>query len=236
MNPARSPTVTPILPRPRDQRLDGCERLRPVSTVWMTSTSFITGAGLKKCTPTTCSGPVGGDRDLGDRQGRGVRGEHGVGPADPVELREDPPLEVHALRHGLDDQVGSRRARRTRWTASIRSRIAPAAPRQSLPRCTARPVDFSRCPRPRSSASSSTSIADDGVPAPGNTSAIPAPIVPSPTTPTLLKSARHRSLHPAREIHSAGRTICSGIATVSQRDRLPQKPSVPPKSGQKGVE
>ena len=71
----------------------------------MTSTSFITGAGLKKCTPTILLGAAGADRDVGDRQRRGVGGEDGVVPAHPVQLGEDRALQVEPLGHCLDDEV-----------------------------------------------------------------------------------------------------------------------------------
>ena len=56
MNPARSLTWTAVLPRSRASRASAALVSGEVSTVEMTSTSFITGAGLKKCSPATRAG------------------------------------------------------------------------------------------------------------------------------------------------------------------------------------
>ena len=77
-----------------------------VSTVATTSTSRITGAGLKKCRPTTRPGWRGRRGDRGHRQRGGVGGQDGVRPADTVQLGEDRALELQPLGHGLDGQVG----------------------------------------------------------------------------------------------------------------------------------
>ena len=53
MNPARSLTWTAVLPRSPASRASAPVVPGEVSTVEMTSTSFITGAGLKKCSPAT---------------------------------------------------------------------------------------------------------------------------------------------------------------------------------------
>ncbi len=63
---------------------------------------------------------------------------------------------------------------------------------ESLPRATARPVDVSTCPRPIATASGPASTAMTSSPLRLRTSAIPAPIVPSPTTPTVRIS---RAIH-----------------------------------------
>ena len=56
MNPARSPQVTGCLPSRRQRSWAVDTTSAPVETVCTTSTSFITGAGLKKCRPTTSWG------------------------------------------------------------------------------------------------------------------------------------------------------------------------------------
>ena len=58
----------------------------------------------------------------------------------------------------------------------------------SLPRATARPVECSRCWRPRSTASSVISTPVTSKPLRAKTSAMPAPIVPSPITPIRVNS------------------------------------------------
>ncbi|OPZ52822.1 MAG: hypothetical protein BWY91_02166 [bacterium ADurb.BinA028] len=57
-----------------------------------------------------------------------------------------------------------------------------------LPRPTARAVDFATMPLPRSKAWPSTSTATTDTPFRAKISAIPAPIVPSPMTPTVVNS------------------------------------------------
>jgi hypothetical protein len=50
-------------------------------------------------------GPVGGVPDLGDREAGGVGGEDRVAGRRRVELCEHRVLDLHLLRHGLDDEV-----------------------------------------------------------------------------------------------------------------------------------
>ena len=59
--------------------------------------------------PDDLARPPGDHRELGDRQARGVGRQDRVRRADLVQLREDLGLELHALGHGLDDQLGARR-------------------------------------------------------------------------------------------------------------------------------
>ena len=56
MNPARSPIVTSTLPSFWVKASTAWRASGSVSTLLTISTSFITGAGLKKCTPTTLPG------------------------------------------------------------------------------------------------------------------------------------------------------------------------------------
>ena len=46
--------------------------------------------------------------DLGNGERRGVRSEHRIGSADPVELGKDLPLELELLEHRLDHEVALR--------------------------------------------------------------------------------------------------------------------------------
>ena len=55
--------------------------------------------------PTTRSGAGRRGGDLGDRERRGVRREHGVRAADPVELGEELPLRAELLDDRLDHEV-----------------------------------------------------------------------------------------------------------------------------------
>ena len=56
MKPARSPMVTSILPSEATNASMSATTSGSVTTLRTTSTSFITGAGLKKCMPTTLPG------------------------------------------------------------------------------------------------------------------------------------------------------------------------------------
>ncbi len=158
-----------------------------VTTVRTTSTSFMIGAGLKKCMPTTWLG-------------------RWVATEISVTLR----LEVFVARiaPGLQIRLSSPKIFRLRsrcsGTASItRSTVCKAsspttnvilwssASRSaslSLPRATARPIEPVSVARPRSRASSLISTAVTSMPLRAKTSAMPAPIVPRPTTPTAANS------------------------------------------------
>jgi hypothetical protein len=104
-------------PRPvggGDSRLaegGGGEGLGPVSGLYagqdrgISSTSFWTGAGLKKCRPRTWDGSAGGLGEPDDRDGGGAGGQDGVRTLDhPVEFPEQRSLEARVLGGGLDDQ------------------------------------------------------------------------------------------------------------------------------------
>ena len=56
MNPALSPTTTGTLPSRSLSAFTSSMTCASVTTVRITSTSFSTGAGLKKCMPTTWAG------------------------------------------------------------------------------------------------------------------------------------------------------------------------------------
>ena len=71
----------------------------------MISTSGITGTGLKKCTPTTWLGALGGACDLDDGDRGGVGRQDARRLDDLVELAEDLVLQRLDLRGGLDHQV-----------------------------------------------------------------------------------------------------------------------------------
>ena len=63
--------------------------------------------------PDDALGSCRGLRDLGDRQRRRVRCEHGVLPVDPVELSEHFALELELLEYRLDDEVARGEVRRS---------------------------------------------------------------------------------------------------------------------------
>ncbi len=57
--------------------------------------------------PDDALGCGDGRGDLGHRQRGGVRGEHGVGPHDPLELREQLQLGVEIFDDRLDHEVAA---------------------------------------------------------------------------------------------------------------------------------
>ena len=113
-------------------------RPRPTARPRPPRRSFITGAGLKKCMPTTRSGRGDAGGDLGHAQRRGVRGEHAVvarrcSASAPEQLA----LELERLGRRLDDDA---RTPASSSSASAARRSSPAAPAlgRSLRRARAR--------------------------------------------------------------------------------------------------
>ena len=86
----------------------------------------MSGAGLKKCMPTTRSGRRDGGGDLRHRQRRRVRREDRVRADDPLELGEELELRVELLDDRLDHEVAVREVgelgRQRRATPSADSR------------------------------------------------------------------------------------------------------------------
>ena len=189
MNPARSLTWTGVLRRSRDSRVSVSAVSGEVSTVEMTSTSFMTGAGLKKCSPAT-------------------RGGYRVPPAISVIDSE----EVLVARIASARQASSNWAYRV-FLRSMRSgmasitRSAPATPAGmssvgrirasissravsvSLPRLTALSREARSRAMPWSRKVWSISIATTRRPLRPTSSAMPEPMRPSPITATSRISA-----------------------------------------------
>ena len=128
MKPGRSADTMTCLPssaaraadRPRPSRRS-CRRAR------MSSTSGMTGTGLKKCIPMNRAASVAAD-GVGqpvDRDRARVRGEdrRRRGAARRARARA-PCLTAEVLEHGLDDEVGVGRARPARRSASMRASVA----------------------------------------------------------------------------------------------------------------
>ena len=76
-----------------------------MSGVATTSTSGISGAGLKKCRPEDVFRDAACVGDVGDAQRAGVRGEDGVAACRVTKSAKDRLLELDVLQRGLDDQV-----------------------------------------------------------------------------------------------------------------------------------
>ncbi len=232
MNPARSPIVTSILPSCWASASTSSTTLGSVTTVRITSTSFMTGAGLKKCSPTT-------------RPGLLVATEMSVTDSDDVLVARIVRASQTRSSSAKIARLSSNRSgtasttRSQSLTSSIdvvnvtRSNIARCSSADSLPRFTARSVECSRWPRPRTSASSVGSTPTTVKPLRAKTSTMPAPIVPSPMTPTFanvraIESAascgRAVAFRPRRCLASAvsqtpeatGRLACTACGSSSR--------------------
>jgi hypothetical protein len=187
MKPARSAATTGTFSNLRASAMTSSTTSGSVTTVLITSTNSCTGAGLKKCMPTT-------------RRGRWVATEISVTDNDEVLVarmassRTTLSSAEKISRFSSSRSITASITRSQSASASIsvakvtRSNSACWSSGASLPRFTARSVECWMCPRPRSTACSSRSTPTTLSPCRANTSAIPAPIVPSPTTPTVFSS------------------------------------------------
>ena len=105
MNPALSPTTTGVLPSRRASAFTSSRTSWSVTTVRMTSTSFCTGAGLKKCMPTTREGrPVATEISVTDRD-EVLVARMVSGLRDPSSCSKTARLSSMMLRHRLDDEL-----------------------------------------------------------------------------------------------------------------------------------
>ena len=155
-----------------------------VSWVLITSTSFITVAGLKKCMPSTCSG-----RDV--PMATSMMGMDDVLVAmiaDGSSTRSSTP-KISSLSASLSGTASSTRSQPARSPRSVVQATAAAAASRvassSLPRATPRSIDFSTRPRPASTSSGVASRATTARPLRAATSTTPLPMVPTPITPTV---------------------------------------------------
>ena len=105
MNPALSPTMTGFLPSRIGERLDVLEDLVLGDDGADHLDELQHRRRVEEVHADDPLGVAGGDRDLGDRQRRGVGREDRVGADDRVELAEDVLLEVEVLGHRLDDEL-----------------------------------------------------------------------------------------------------------------------------------
>src|SRR5699024_6593661 len=185
--PARSPTVTGVLPMRLATSVTSSTVSRLVETVVITSASFMTGAGLKKCSPTTLSGrPVSAAISVTDNEDVLVAK---IVPGGQILSRSPKTSCLMFMCSGTASTTKSASERSSREVVKVmRASIAARSSSLIFPLPTARERDLSTWPRPRSHASWSISTPTTLKPARANTSAIPAPIVPSPTTPTLSNS------------------------------------------------
>ena len=187
MNPARSPITTGALPSRSANATTSVTTSGSVTTVFTISTSFSTGAGLKKCMPTTLPGRavctpisvIDNDDvlDTNTTSGRVILSSSVNTSAFSSRLSG-----IASITRSTSDRSDSEVLYRIRASSASR----PAS--SSLPPESARSVECRRWPRPRSTLASSSSTVTTSSPLRASTSAIPAPIVPRPTTPTVEMS------------------------------------------------
>src|SRR5262245_11676524 len=187
MNPALSPATTGFLPSRFASARTSSITSGAVTTVRITSTKACTGAGLKKCMPTT-------------RSGCAVADEISVTESEDVlvaRIAFSPTISssrpnTRRLRSSCSTTASTTRSQLLTSSRAVvndtRSNSSCCPSASSLPRLTARSVECWRCCRPRSSESSSRSTPTTSKPLRANTSTMPAPIVPRPMTPMLVKS------------------------------------------------
>ncbi len=158
-----------------------------MTTVRITSTSFCTWAGLKKCIPTTRRGcPVDTEMSVTPRLEVLVASTASSRHSEPSLAKMS---FLSSSRSGTASITMSAGAASSRLTVKW-SRASSSSASASLifPRLTARWVEDVIRARDRSIASSSTSTPITDRPLRASTSATPAPMVPSPITATVANS------------------------------------------------
>ena len=177
-------------PSPRRSPAPRASARSPVWSARITSSSSISGGGLKKCMPDDVLGPRRGARQRGDRDRRGVGGEHRVGAADLREARRTARASARAARA----RPRSRARSRARPSSASAVSSAPAASAAiaalldpALEAAARRRSTRARAPRAPGRAAATR------MPAAQPSCAMPAPIVPAPTTPSVRGRVRaHR--------------------------------------------
>ena len=160
-----------------------------VTTVRMTSTNFCTGAGLKKCMPITRPGCDVRGRDLGDRQRRGVGGEH----RRPGATISSSCWKIVRLSRSCSTTASTTRSQSLRSSIEVVSvsrleelALLGLAQLAALDRAAGGVLEVLAAALARASSFCSTPIT--AKPLRAKTSAMPAPIVPRPTTPMVRNS------------------------------------------------
>ena len=145
MKPAWSPMVTSTLPSRAASASTSSTTDGSVTTVRTTSTSFMTGAGLKKCIPMTLLGrAVATESSVTERLevlvARMVSGGQISSSLAKTSV-------LSSMRSGTASMTSSAFARSSSEVLKrIRSRISSRSAGSSLPRLTARSVDCSMWP------------------------------------------------------------------------------------------
>ena len=134
MKPARSPHETATLPTFSHRARVVSVTSSSVATVETTSTSFMIGAGLKKCMPMTSCGRLVTWAQLDDRQRRRGGREDRAGLADLVEVLEERGLDREVLGDRLDHDVDVLEVVERGGARAAGPAPRPWPPRSSLPR------------------------------------------------------------------------------------------------------
>ncbi len=173
-----------------------------VSTEETTSTSFIAGAGLKKCSPSTRSG----NRDSAARRVT----DRALVPVARIASGRTTSSSSRKSRCLISYDSGTTSTTRSASAAawrSVKTRKRARASVRSLsvrrPLATARAVEFSSAVTARAACASLTSMPTTSRPARASTSAMPVPMVPRPTTATVPKAGAGEDAEGDRE----GRSI-----------------------------
>ena len=186
-NSGASLTAMGSLPSLRDSSMVRSKVSSSVSKPRITSTSFITGTGLKKCIPTTfCGRPVAAAISV-------------ILNPEVFEARIVPLLQTASsfLYNSFLRSIFSTTASMTKSTPLkssmlvvplMRLRTASASSRLFFPLSTARCKFFSTAVNPRCTNFSSRSLMITWKPASAATWAIPLPMVPAPAIPIIFVS------------------------------------------------
>ena len=205
MKPARSPHSTPTLPTLSTKARHCSTTWSSVRTVVTISTSFMTAAGLKKCSPMTFSG-------------RSVTMAHSITGSDEVVVDST----ASSRSTGASSANSSRLISRSSATASMTTfdgaRSAMSA--VGVMRCSVetmsssdtRPLSTMRCRDLETLATTASAFSllrprtMTSKPALAHTSTMPDAMVPVPSTPTVLQSAIS-SGSAAGRVSSSGTTL-----------------------------
>ena len=157
-----------------------------VSRPGTTSTSFITGTGLKKCRPTNCAGRLVCAASLVMEIDDVLLAKITSGRAMRFERAEDFGFRLEVLDHRLDDEIRIRERPRGRsWSSAARA-PARAPPPSSGPFRRRGQGPSRSSPRRDRETAGPRHCRITEYPLLTRTWAIPSPMVPAPTTPTVL--------------------------------------------------
>ena len=244
MKPRRSPTTTGDLPICSANSRAVATTVSSVTTVRTSSMSFITGAGLKKWKPRTRLG-----REACTAMS--ITGSEEVLVAMIASSRTAASIfsKAACLRGISSGTASTTRSQSARTPKSVEPLIRPAMASRSscssFPRDSWRSREAPMRSRPRVTAASSTSTKATSRPLRATISAMPDPMVPHPTTPTLRicsattvsPSTRCHgdvaSLRGGEEVHESGQERLRRPGCP--RRRSPWRPSWPwPQAGTAG--